>query len=309
MDLQVPQLNCTKYISDLLVALLGDVKHRVMKKDMDWLAIADGLEGVGKSVFSQQAAFYLDPKFDIERIHFSTRTLMDQAVTLPKGSAIVLDEAFMDINSKESMSEVARSIAAFSTEMRQLNLFMFICIPSFFDLLRSFAIRRTSCLFNIYFDEDYNRGHAIVFPRPQKLRLYIQGKKFYDYGCVPSPYLPFRFHEWYPVDEEEYRKRKRKALRERYEDNIAGTGSEMTKRLTAQRAALVNYLIDNHFVPVKRTEDALTNVNEVLNMYKLNPITFAVLQDIRRHRIKEAISDVMSDVSKPDDMETKPENE
>lgn len=229
------------YFSPILKDLLDKVKTRVMKKDMDWVCVIDGRERSGKSTLAQQIAKELDPNFNIDCICFNAEDFSKKILTAPKFSAIILDEAFMDVNAKDSMSKVTRELAGLATEMGQLNLFVIICIPSYFDLLKYFAIFRTFSLFHVYFDENYNRGQVIVFPWEEKKNLFVLGKKFYDYRTVKSPYPPIAFVERYEVDEAEYRKRKMDALHMRAEsDDKTSMWSDSLK----QRNILINHIID-----------------------------------------------------------------
>ena len=133
---------------------LDKIKDRVINKDMDYFGVVDGDEGSGKSVLAMQWCKYLDPSFNLDRIVFTS----DQFVALLKdpklkpGSAILLDEAYNAANARATMSEVNRSMVAVTTEVRQKNLFVFIVLPSFFDLDRTLAIHRTRSLCHVYYD-------------------------------------------------------------------------------------------------------------------------------------------------------------
>jgi hypothetical protein len=130
-----------------------------------------------------------------------------------KGDCIVLDEAFLSINSRASMSYINRTMIGLATEMRQLNLFIIICLPSFFDLDRYFALWRTDLLIHTYFDKAGNRGRYILFGSNKKKELYLKGKKMYNYGLVKSQYPPCRFRKGYVLDELEYKKKKEESFR------------------------------------------------------------------------------------------------
>jgi hypothetical protein len=111
------------------------------------------------------------------------------------------------------MSAINRAMVGLATEMRQLNLFVIIVLPTFFDLDRYFAIWRTDTLFHLYFDKKGKRGRYIMFPFTKKKKLYILGKKMYNYNTVKSPYPACRFNKGYVVDEMKYRMKKEQAFR------------------------------------------------------------------------------------------------
>src|SRR3989337_2972665 len=135
-------LDRNKLIDPILKPELDKIINRVTKKDLDWVCVVDGEEGVGKSVFAQQLAKYLDPTFNLDNLVFTADEFIKQikAPENKKGKAVLLDEAFNSANARASMSEVNRSLAGVATEMRQKNLYVIIVLPSIFDLDRYFAL-------------------------------------------------------------------------------------------------------------------------------------------------------------------------
>lgn len=218
---------------------LDIVKKRVLTKDRDFIAVIDGEEGSGKSVLAQQIAKYLDPEFNLDKIVFNS----DQFLKLikdpktKKGSCIVLDEAFSAANSRSSLTEVNRAMIGVATEMRQKNLFVLMCIPSFFDLDRYFAIWRCRALFHVYFTEDEDRRY-IVFNKNQKKMLYLLGKKTYSYSKPRLNMTPCNFPHYYTVNEEEYRAKKAEAFKKRIV-------SQQARNWMNQRNCLIKYMIKN----------------------------------------------------------------
>jgi hypothetical protein len=224
------------WVDPVLGSQLARIKHNVTKRDLDFVCIVDGGEGTGKSVFTFQIAKHLDPTFNIERICFNSEQFITAIKSAPKFAAIVLDEAFSAANSRASLSDVNRALIAVATEMRQKNLFIFIVIPSFFDLDRYFALWRCKALLHVYSTNSGERGRYVIFPRTSKKLLYLYGKKTYNYSFPPSPFPPCRFRHQYVIDEADYRKRKAEAFRKR-------TMSGRTKRYRTQRDALINHLV------------------------------------------------------------------
>jgi len=207
-------------------------KNDVHNKDKDKVIVIDGREGSGKSALAQQLAIHLDPNFNIDKLCFTAEEFMNKVKDpkIKKGDCIILDEAFLAANSRSAMSSINKAMVGLATEMRQLNLFVIVCLPSFFDLDKYFSLWRTDLLIHTYFDKKGNRGRYILFGANKKKELYLKGKKFYNYGMVKSPYPPCRFKKGYTVDEEEYRKKKSEAFRkgepmtrlgQRYKDKIS----------------------------------------------------------------------------------------
>ncbi len=227
------------WIAPIVKEQLDIVKKRVLKKDRDWVAVFDGEEGVGKSVLAQQVAKYLDPNFTLDNIVFNSDDFLKK-VKDPKtkpGTAIILDEAFSAASSRSSLSEVNRAMIGVATEMRQKNLFIILCIPSFFDLDRYFALWRCRALFHIYFSEEDERRY-VIFSKDQKKMLYLTGKKTYSYNKPRSNFPPFSFSNFYTVDEEEYRLKKSQAFSKR-------TVSNQARKWLKQRNAYIRYLLTN----------------------------------------------------------------
>ncbi len=227
------------WIAPIVAGELDKVKKRVLKKDRDWVCVVDGEEGVGKSVLAQQMAKYLDPNFTIDNIVFNSDEFLKiiKDPKTKKGKAIVLDEAFSAASSRSSLSEVNRAMIGVATEMRQKNLFIILCIPSFFDLDRYFALWRCRALFHVYFSEEEDRRY-IIFSKDQKKFLYLTGKKTYSYNKPRSNFPPFQFSNFYTVNEEEYRRKKSKAFAKRSVSNQA-------RRWLKQRNSYIRYLLLN----------------------------------------------------------------
>jgi len=215
---------------------LDAVKKKVLTKDRDFVAVIDGEEGSGKSVLAMQLAKYLDPNFTLDNVTFNA----DQFLKLikdpktKKGTCILLDEAFSSANSRSSLTEVNRAMIGVATEMRQKNLFILMCIPSFFDLDRYFAIWRCKVLIHVYFTPEEDRRY-IVFNKNKKKLLYLMGKKFYSYSKPRSSHKPFSFPNHYIIDEQEYRFKKAEAFRKR-------TISHSAKVWLNQRNAYIKFI-------------------------------------------------------------------
>ncbi len=227
------------WVAPIVMEQLDIVKKRVLTKDRDWVLIVDGEEGVGKSVLAQQIAKYLDPNFSINNITFTSDEFLKivKDSKTKRGTAIILDEAFSAASSRSSLSEVNRAMIGVATEMRQKNLFIILCIPSFFDLDRYFALWRCRALFHVYFSEEEDRRY-VIFSKEQKKMLYLVGKKTYSYNKPTSNFPPFKFSNYYCVDEEEYRRKKAQAFSKR-------TVSNQARRWLMQRNAYIKYLLLN----------------------------------------------------------------
>jgi len=183
----------------------------IITKDWDVVFLVDGTEGGGKSVLAQQGAAALDPTFTIAQIAFTPEEFKAAILKSSKYQSVVYDEAYTGLSSRGTMSDINKTLVSMLAEIRQKNLFVFIVMPTFFDLDRYAAIWRSRGLLHIYTDKGYGRGYFSYYNKERKKNLYILGKKFYDYR-KPRPNFRGRFTNYYVVDEEEYRKKKLKAL-------------------------------------------------------------------------------------------------
>jgi hypothetical protein len=183
----------------------------VVSKDWDWVTLVDGVEGGGKSVIAQQGAYEVDPTINLERITFTPKEFREAILQATKYQAVVYDEAYTGLSSRGTMTDINKTLVSMLAEIRQKNLFVFIVMPTFFDLDRYVAIWRSRGLIHVYTDKGYGRGYFAYYNKERKKNLYIIGKKFYDYR-KPKPNFRGRFTNYYVVDEEAYRQKKLKAL-------------------------------------------------------------------------------------------------
>jgi len=200
------------YLDGYLVNQLEYCKNAV-KDDWDVWIVIDGLEGAGKSTFAQQIAYYLDPTFNIDRIAFSGREHEQNILhdTTPC-QAYILDEAGDGMESASHMTKFNKMLKRTSQKVRQYNLFNILCLPSFFDLAKYYAIHRSWCLINVDVEIDeekkrLKRGKFFFYSRRRRKILYLKGKKELNYNVAKANFYG-RFTSKWVVDEAEYKRRK-----------------------------------------------------------------------------------------------------
>jgi len=188
-----------------------DIAIKAVHKDLDMVVAVDGYEGSGKSVITQQIAKYVDPSFTIKRIVFTPSTFRKAIVDAKQFQAVIYDESYTGLSSRQAMSKVNKALIQMIAEIRQKNLFVFIVCPSFFDLDKYIALHRSRALIHVYMTEGFTRGNFAFYNIDKKKDLYVNGKKFYSY-FNPKPNFFGRFTNHYTVDELEYRKLKKLSL-------------------------------------------------------------------------------------------------
>jgi len=197
------------YMDGYLVSNL-DLAKRVNKDDWDFLFLVDGKERGGKSVFAQQIGLYVYPDLSVDDIAFSPKDF-ERKVRLSKpNSCVIYDEAYGGLSSRNFMSWINKSLVKMLTEIGFKNLFIIIVLPSFFDLDKYVALWRSRALFHIYTSDNLERGFFGAYNDESKKKLYLFGKKFYDYGVI-SPDFRGRFTNHYVVPEKDYKAKKKEA--------------------------------------------------------------------------------------------------
>jgi len=184
-----------------------DVARTIIKKDWDMIFVYDGYEGTGKSVKCMQDAFYCDPTLNIDRIVFNADDFQKAVEKASKYQAIVFDEAYGGLSSRGAMSTVNKSITQMLTVIRAKNLFVFIVLPSFFDLDKYVALWRGRALIHVYTGDNFKRGFFEFYGKDRMKNMYVMGKKLYNYSCQ-KPNFRGAFTNTYVIDEALYREKK-----------------------------------------------------------------------------------------------------
>jgi len=188
---------------------LMEVKGMI-KKDDDCVLVVDGRERAGKSVLALQVACALDPTFNLDRVAYNPKDFEDIIFKAEKYQCVILDEAMDIFYGKESQSWVNKYFNKLLAKIGQLNLIVILVLPSFFELDKYPSLHRSRVLLHIY-TRRKQRGFFAFYNYSKKLKLYVKGKKFYDYN-KPKPNFRGRFPNFYPIDEQEYRKKKAESL-------------------------------------------------------------------------------------------------
>ena len=165
----------------------------------------------GKSVMAQQIAKFLDPSLTLDRICMTGEDFLRKIDIAEKGQAVIMDEAYKDLDSAQSQKRMQGVLKHAMAEMGQKNLFVIVVLPSFFELSKYVAIHRSVALVHVYTGKNLERGYFTFFGKKKKQRMYIRGKKYMAY-CEKADFWG-RFAGKYVVDEVAYRKKKLEALK------------------------------------------------------------------------------------------------
>ena len=175
------------YLDGKLKERLDNVKYIIHKKNFDCVFIVDGLERVGKSTLAITCGYYLsDGNFSIKNVCADSNEAIKKIENLPDKSVLLIDEGSLVFNSRDSMSREQRKLIKIMNVVGQKNMIFIIVLPSFFDLNKGIAIRRSKFLLHCYTDKKLNRGRVVYFGEDAKRLLYMVGKKHHDSYAYPK---------------------------------------------------------------------------------------------------------------------------
>jgi hypothetical protein len=172
--------------------------------------VANGIvvHNSGKSVKAAQDAYYLDPTITLDRVTFNCDDFKKTVLNASKGQAIILDEAYGSLSSRGAMSNVNRTIVKMLTTIRRKNLFIFVVLPTFFELDKYVAIWRSRALMHVI-APNFQRGQFEFYDKDKKKLMYILGRDRYNYAVQP-PNFRATFTSWFPFDWDAYDEKKEK---------------------------------------------------------------------------------------------------
>ena len=264
------------YIDDRIKTQLDSkIIPELKRKDMDAVFIVDGKERIGKSVFAMSIGSYVascfKSKFDLSNICLNPLEFRDKIQKASKNETVIYDEAHRGMGSAGALTEINKILKDLMMEMGQKNLFVVVVLPTFFLLDRYIVLFRARGLFHIYTNKR-QRGYWVFYNERNKKRLFLKGKKEFNYNCITFPSLRGRFMNGYPVSEEEYRKKKSKSFKEGFRQTRNETAEQNTSRLA----------------PLLKKEYGLTidSINNLYKHYKIVRSRASIALDLRKYTEK-----------------------
>lgn len=226
------------YLASALDSLIYNIKE-------DWdfviLITGDRMVRVGKSVLAQQVAAYLAWRsntylklpvtYNLNDIYFDSEDMIKAAENKPKFHINHYDEAREMLAASKHMNILQQKLIDFFNECGQLNHIFILVLPDFFELKEIMAVGRSEILLNVYRGEEkkmkdiygegkkipvvkFKRGMYEFFSRSTKQKLYdkFMTSRRKNYFAVKADFLG-NFGNYYMVDEEEYKEKKKDSLR------------------------------------------------------------------------------------------------
>lgn len=210
-----------------------DILIKNVKNDWDFTMVVTGRGEVrvGKSVLAMQIAAYWvseinrlykkNIKLDLDNFVFDGRKLIEVGNKLGQKypmSPLIFDEAGADLAGTKMINSMTQDVLDFYRECGQYNLLNILVMPDFFDLPKALALTRSIFLIDVDYHANqegvFVRGDLKFYSRPNKKKLYLKGKREQDYNAWHYDFHG-RFYNFYPIDEDKYRKSKTKALKNR----------------------------------------------------------------------------------------------
>lgn len=160
--------------------------EKIQKKGWDGVIIVDGKERSGKSKLAMTMGWYFSKGLLTEKNFASgLNDAAEKIAELPDSSVIIVDEGSLMFSSKDSSTAKQKLLIKLLDVVGQKNLIFIICLPCFFDLNKTIAVRRSLFLLHVYPDMEYNRGRFVFFGESTKAKLYKFGKKNFDSYAFP----------------------------------------------------------------------------------------------------------------------------
>lgn len=303
MTVRIPFKKSDFYFDGYLNNNLGIIKKQINEKDMDMVGIIDGYEGVGKSVLAQQIAYNVDPTLNLSRIVFSPEEYKNAVLKGKRGQAIIWDEAITGSFNREAIQRMNVLVIKMMAQVRQMNLFILIVLPTFYDLDRNLALFRTKFLIHTHFGNEFERGFFKFASMDKKKQMYLKYQKQYYYPKSNSHWsFKGRFVKQYIVNEKEYRAKKLKSFKESDYEQIS------LRRVRLQRDAFIVYLNNLGYTQEEIAEvsdifsDGVTQqaINLVLKKhYKLQLTTSLIKLKSKYENKEEKVSQVTQEKTGP----------
>jgi len=189
-----------------------DILKKAVKKKWDGFIMVDGIEGSAKTTLAAAISYYLSKDYNIDSVVFTQEQFFERVDKAKIGSVVHWDEFVFGGLSTEALNKVQNALIKKITTIRKKQLFIILVMPWFFMMRPYFAIGRSRCLIHTYTPDGISRGRFKFYSFIKKQRLYHTGKKEYQY-FIPPDFLG-RFTDTFGTfwSEEEYEKKKDKAI-------------------------------------------------------------------------------------------------
>jgi len=243
------------HVNNRLLAHWQKNSLEIMKKtNSDRVYIVDGMERVGKSLYTFQQAGVLDKKMFstleefLRRVCFTPEEFFNAIRTIKNG-VIVFDESFRGMSSRSALSRVNKKLIQGLMEMGQNNNIVFIVLPRIWLLDLYPAMLRSHGLFNISLDKKNGKRVWKGYNYNDKNKIFQDGaKKGWKYSV--NTFFRGNFYNKFPGGQEferAYLKKKAQSLKDMDKDSEPKSGYGLReKKLLIQRNLALVYIYQLH---------------------------------------------------------------
>lgn len=246
----------------------------IQKKNWDGVIIIDGKERSGKSVLGMIMGWYLtEGKMGINNFARGLEDAARKIATLPDRSVLMMDEGSLIFSSKDSTGSPQKKLIKLMDVVGQKNMIFIICLPCFFDLNKTIAVRRSLFLCHVYPDAKYNRGDYVFWGESKKKVLYQHGKKHFDSYAFPRAEFVGNFFNFEPPFYKDYINIvKKESLDEVMKDALNHKGKSADQMVIETEALIYGWLIENKILKNKEIcnikGQGKSTISERINLYK-----------------------------------------
>ena len=211
------------------------------------MIIIDGKERAGKSVLGMIIGWYISKgKLTINNFARGLTDAAKKISNLPDRSVLIMDEGSLVFSSKDSNTSMQRKLIKLMDVVGQKNMIFIICLPCFFDLNRTIAVRRSLFLCHVYPNEKYDRGQYAFWGEKDKKFLYIYGKKNYDSYSMPNAEFVGEYMDFEPPFYKDYLGIvKRQSLQEVMLEAQGENNKDPEQAVRESEEQIFSYLIKN----------------------------------------------------------------
>lgn len=252
-----------------------DIILNLQKDKWDAMFIIDGRERSGKSSLASVCGWYLtNGELTADNFASGLKDAAEKIEKLPDKSVLIFDEASTMFGSKDSTGKAQKQLVKILDVVGQKNMIFILCLPCFFDLNKTIAVRRSLFLLHIQpkeMTDSWKREPFYYFDEEKKAQLYRLGKKNYDSYAKPNPSFDGKYYEFIPTFWDEYENTiKKESLKEVINAAKGKTPAQVQRenRLMYCIGLLAVKLKEDYDIPNHKIAEYLGIQKQTLSDYK-----------------------------------------
>lgn len=226
--------------------IVRKVRHRLYRKNKNWLCAICGPTGSGKSYSALQLAVQIDPSFTIERCVFRAERFLEilNSGTLKRGHAIVFDEAGVGLPAREWWKISNKALNYVLQTFRRENLAVIITTPSLGFLDKQARVLIHTFIETMKVEKDKKRVRVKVKESQTNPQM---GKTYYKYyrkgrGVLKMTYVT-KPPKWLIKDYERKKREFAQALYKEAMDDVKAIKVKAAPKISVNK--IVDEIIKN----------------------------------------------------------------